>query len=143
MKEIFLFKLPIFYIICLFLFYFLDSTRNPREWCKLAYWEMAQRVGSPFPVEQPYVNVFGNIPIGDGFSLDALTQCNNNASDSVTRTRCKIGLGKHNFFIDIKNSLLLILIIKCFITFINFTFNAEFKKPSESFKGVLNYFMSY
>lgn len=54
---------------------------------------MAQRVGSLFPVDQPYINVFGNIPYGDGFSLEALTQYNNNASESVIRTRRKIGLG--------------------------------------------------
>lgn len=55
---------------------------------------MAQRVGQLFPVEQPYVNVFGDIHHGDGFSLHALTQYSYNTPESVSRTRCKIGLGK-------------------------------------------------
>lgn len=68
-----------------------------RCWCKLAYWELAERVGPLYCVEQSAVNVFGNIPCGDGLSLETLTQHRCGPQESVKKTRCKIGLGKqHN-----------------------------------------------
>ncbi|EEZ99343.2 daughters against dpp [Tribolium castaneum] len=70
-----------------------DSLRNPSEWCRLAYWELAQRVGPLFPVEAPAVNVFGDVPYCDGLSLETLAQQNCNAPESVRHGRCKIGLG--------------------------------------------------
>ncbi|XP_068908829.1 mothers against decapentaplegic homolog 6 [Tenebrio molitor] len=70
-----------------------DSFRNPSEWCKLAYWELTQRVGPLYPVEDPAVNVFGDAPYCDGVSLETLAQLNSNAPDSVRHARCKIGLG--------------------------------------------------
>uniref|UniRef100_A0A1Y1KHV7 Mothers against decapentaplegic homolog n=1 Tax=Photinus pyralis TaxID=7054 RepID=A0A1Y1KHV7_PHOPY len=70
-----------------------DSLMNPREWCKLAYWEMAQRVGPLYPVEMPSVNVFGDIPFGDGLCLKTLALHSFSPPDPVCRTRCKIGLG--------------------------------------------------
>lgn len=70
-----------------------DSFRNPSEWCRLAYWELAQRVGPLYPVEAPAVNVFGDVPYCDGLSLETLSQQNCNAPESVRHGRCKIGLG--------------------------------------------------
>ncbi|KAJ8970920.1 hypothetical protein NQ314_000970 [Rhamnusium bicolor] len=66
---------------------------NPLEWCNLAYWELSQRVGPPFPVEPPAVNVFGDVPYGDGLNLETLAQHSFSPPESVRRTRCKIGLG--------------------------------------------------
>ncbi|KAJ8947054.1 hypothetical protein NQ318_019947 [Aromia moschata] len=70
-----------------------DSCMNQSEWCNLAYWEMSQRVGPPFPVEPPAVNVFGNVPYGDGLNLETLAQHSFSPPESVRKTRCKIGLG--------------------------------------------------
>ncbi|RZC39771.1 MH2 domain containing protein [Asbolus verrucosus] len=67
--------------------------QNPFEWCKLAYWELAQRVGPLYPVDNPAVNIFGKVPYGDGLSLETLAQQNRNAPESVQHARCKIGLG--------------------------------------------------
>lgn len=58
------------------------AMRNPHEWCKLAYWEMARRVGPLFPVDSTTLNIFGETggPLGsatmamDGLSLHALAQ---------------------------------------------------------------------
>ncbi|XP_045476675.1 mothers against decapentaplegic homolog 6 isoform X2 [Harmonia axyridis] len=69
------------------------SLTNTLSWCKLAYWEMGQRVGPLYPVEQPAVNVFGQVPYGDGLSLETLARHSFSPPDSVTRTRDKIGLG--------------------------------------------------
>lgn len=55
---------------------------------------MAQRVGPLFPVEFPSLNIFGDIPFGDGISLKTLAQHSFSPPDSVSKTRCKIGLGK-------------------------------------------------
>ncbi|KAL3280303.1 hypothetical protein HHI36_017792, partial [Cryptolaemus montrouzieri] len=69
------------------------SSSNSTTWCKLAYWEMGQRVGPLYPVEHPAVNVFGQVPYGDGLSLETLARHSFSPPDSVTRTRDKIGLG--------------------------------------------------
>ncbi|CAG9856703.1 unnamed protein product [Phyllotreta striolata] len=67
---------------------------NPLEWCKLAYWELSERVGPLFPVEPPAVNVFGNVSHPDGLSLEMLAQHSFSPSKSaVQKARCKIGLG--------------------------------------------------
>lgn len=52
--------------------------RNPHEWCKLAYWEMARRVGRLFAVESNFVNIFGDAggsaaPV-EGLCLHTLAQ---------------------------------------------------------------------
>jgi hypothetical protein len=68
-----------------------------REWCKLAYWELATRVGRLFSVELPAVNVFTTLPHGDGLCLTTLTQhAFSPPHESVRRTRSKIGLGKYS-----------------------------------------------
>ncbi|KAK9737557.1 MH2 domain [Popillia japonica] len=64
-----------------------------RWWCKLAYWEMTKRVGRQFPVEKPFINIFWDIPYGDGLSVKELSHCCNTCSEEVSRARRKIGLG--------------------------------------------------
>ncbi|CAG9818030.1 unnamed protein product [Phaedon cochleariae] len=67
---------------------------NSSEWCKLAYWELSERVGPLFPVEPPAVNVFGDVPHPDGLNLETLAQHSFSPPESsVQKTRCKIGLG--------------------------------------------------
>ncbi|XP_018574141.1 mothers against decapentaplegic homolog 6 [Anoplophora glabripennis] len=70
-----------------------DSCMNPQVWCKLAYWELSQRVGPPFPVEPTAVNVFGDDPYGDGLNLETLAQHSFSPPESVQQARRKIGLG--------------------------------------------------
>lgn len=81
---------------CFFL-NFLEKS-NELEWCKVAYWELSQRVGRLFPVDTKSVNVFWNVPLGTGLSLAALTQHNfsptQSPPESVLRNRTKIGQGK-------------------------------------------------
>lgn len=76
-------------------FFFTD--RFGREWCRLAYWEMAVRVGPQYPVEIPFVNVFSASPRGDGLCLDTLARgaapTGRPSPDNIARTRAKIGLG--------------------------------------------------
>ncbi|XP_013790112.1 mothers against decapentaplegic homolog 6-like [Limulus polyphemus] len=60
-------------------------------WCTLAYWELRSRVGRLFPVHKNAVDVFYDLPHGDGLCVSALTEQNQN--DGVLRTRQKIGLG--------------------------------------------------
>ncbi|KAF7268641.1 hypothetical protein GWI33_018259 [Rhynchophorus ferrugineus] len=67
---------------------------NPSEWCKLAYWELQERVGPLFPVDSPFINVFGNVSERlDGWSLGELGLQNHKATESVLKTRAKIRLG--------------------------------------------------
>jgi MAD (mothers against decapentaplegic) family protein 6/7 len=70
---------------------------NEQEWCKVAYWELSQRVGRLFPVDTKFVNVFWNVPLGTGLSLAALTQHHfpptQSPPESVLRNRTKIGQG--------------------------------------------------
>ncbi|CAG9766879.1 unnamed protein product [Ceutorhynchus assimilis] len=71
-----------------------SSMTNRLEWCKLAYWELQERVGPLFHVEPCYVNVFGNVPYGlDGFSLEAVGPQNTKQTEASRKTRAKIGLG--------------------------------------------------
>lgn len=78
-------------------FCFLIEKQNEQEWCKVAYWELSQRVGRLFPVETKSVNVFWNVPLGTGLSLAALTQHHftptQSPPESVLRNRIKIGQG--------------------------------------------------
>lgn len=62
-------------------------------WCSIAYWELRTRVGRLFPVTRNSVNVFSELPHGDGLCLATLADLNKIKTDSVLRTRDKIGLG--------------------------------------------------
>ncbi|XP_059054561.1 mothers against decapentaplegic homolog 6 [Achroia grisella] len=67
------------------------------EWCRLAYWELTQRVGRQFCVRVPAVDVFGGSALGSGqggFCLDGLEQRSDAPQvEQVRKTRAKIGLG--------------------------------------------------
>lgn len=69
------------------------------EWCRLAYWELTQRVGRQFGVRVRAVDVFGGGggACGSGrhgLCLDALDQRGDAPQvEQVRKTRAKIGLG--------------------------------------------------
>ncbi|XP_028039478.1 mothers against decapentaplegic homolog 6 [Bombyx mandarina] len=72
------------------------------EWCRLAYWELTQRVGRQFGVRMRAVDVFGGGggACGSGrhgLCLDALDRLDHRPDlaqpDQVRKTRAKIGLG--------------------------------------------------
>ncbi|KAJ8724670.1 hypothetical protein PYW08_016144 [Mythimna loreyi] len=69
------------------------------EWCRLAYWELTQRVGRQFGVRVRAVDVFGGGggACGSGrhgLCLDALDQRGDAPqAEQVRKTRAKIGLG--------------------------------------------------
>ncbi|XP_026727107.1 mothers against decapentaplegic homolog 6 [Trichoplusia ni] len=69
------------------------------EWCRLAYWELTQRVGRQFGVRVRAVDVFGGGggACGSGrhgLCLDALDQRGDAPqAEQVKKTRAKIGLG--------------------------------------------------
>ncbi|CAG5034011.1 unnamed protein product [Parnassius apollo] len=69
------------------------------EWCRLAYWELTQRVGRQFGVRVRAVDVFGGgggtCGTGrHGLCLDALeSRPDAPQADQVRKTRAKIGLG--------------------------------------------------
>ena len=60
-------------------------------WCNVAYWELRQRVGRLLTVSEPTINIFQELPHGDGMCLSVLQQVTKN--DNVKRTREKIGFG--------------------------------------------------
>ena len=60
-------------------------------WCKLAYWELRDRVGRLLPVSSSHMHVFQELPHGDGLCL-AVTQPPN-ATAHLQKTREKIGFG--------------------------------------------------
>ncbi|XP_050349609.1 mothers against decapentaplegic homolog 6 [Nymphalis io] len=63
------------------------------EWCRLAYWELTQRVGRQFSVRVRAVDVFGGTCAGrHGLCLDALDSKEPQV-EQVRKTRAKIGLG--------------------------------------------------
>uniref|UniRef100_A0A1B6D1W7 Mothers against decapentaplegic homolog n=1 Tax=Clastoptera arizonana TaxID=38151 RepID=A0A1B6D1W7_9HEMI len=64
-----------------------------REWCKLAYWELSNRVGRQYGVETSSVNVFWDIPHGDGLCLATLATHSFSPPEAVERARKKIGRG--------------------------------------------------
>lgn len=71
-----------------------SSTRKVSQpWCKIAYWEMSSIVGRLFPVNQQSVNVFADLPHGDGLCLGTLAQSSRSDHKSVLQTRKKIGFG--------------------------------------------------
>ncbi|XP_022252336.1 mothers against decapentaplegic homolog 6-like isoform X3 [Limulus polyphemus] len=67
------------------------SSQQP--WCTLAYWELRSRVGRLFPVHKNAINVFYDLPHGDGLCISALTNTEKIRNNSILQTRQKIGLG--------------------------------------------------
>lgn len=84
-------------------------------WCKLAYWELQNRIGQMFEVNSTRIDVFANYPHGNGFCLNEIAReppSNHNYNpfshrndkmvkshkqssqkDAVIKTRDKIGCG--------------------------------------------------
>lgn len=99
-------NIPVYFIpvyVCVFgdgktkrhLFCSVADSAAAKGWCKLAYWEKTRRVGRQFPVEKPFINIFWDIPYGDGLSVKQLSDNNNSCSpEDVDKARKKIGLGK-------------------------------------------------
>lgn len=78
----------------MFCFHSFTDTTSTTGWCQLAYWELSQRVGGLFPVENPAVNVFAEQPRGNGMCLSTLAMQRISATpDAVLKARQKIGLG--------------------------------------------------
>ncbi|XP_069734668.1 mothers against decapentaplegic homolog 6-like [Phaenicophaeus curvirostris] len=67
------------------------STAKDGYWCKLAYWEHRTRVGRLYAVHEASVNIFGELPRGNGFCLGQLPAAHR--SRAVRRVRGKIGRG--------------------------------------------------
>ena len=70
-----------------------NGTIGGRIWCHVAYWEQRQRVGRLYTVNESNVNVFQELPHGDGMCLGVLQQTSNTNNDTIKRTREKIGFG--------------------------------------------------
>lgn len=70
-----------------------ESEMKENEWCKLAYWELSQRVGRLYPVQNTAVNIFWADLQADGLSLETLTHHSFTPPESVHKNRNKIGLG--------------------------------------------------
>ncbi|NWR81220.1 SMAD6 protein, partial [Centropus unirufus] len=68
-----------------------QSTAKDGYWCKLAYWEHRTRVGRLYAVHEESVNIFGELPRGNGFCLGQLPAAHR--SRAVRRARGKIGRG--------------------------------------------------
>lgn len=67
------------------------ETQHRRHWCNVAYWENRTRVGRMYTVFNDHVNIFLELPHGNGFCLGLLHR--DNRSEPVLRTRMKIGCG--------------------------------------------------
>ncbi|KAL6479083.1 hypothetical protein MHYP_G00125160 [Metynnis hypsauchen] len=75
---------------------FSDASLSPdapkqMHWCSVAYWEHRTRVGRLYPVYEPSVSIFYDLPQGTGFCLGQLS--GERRSGTAQRTRGKIGYG--------------------------------------------------
>lgn len=70
-----------------------SSGHHGPPWCTVAYWELRTRVGRLFPVQKPWVNVFADLPHGEGLCLGALVKSQVTKQEAILRTREKIGMG--------------------------------------------------
>ncbi|XP_069779969.1 mothers against decapentaplegic homolog 7 isoform X2 [Narcine bancroftii] len=61
------------------------------HWCVVAYWEERTRVGRLYTVQEPSLDIFYDLPHGNGFCLGQLNS--DNKSQLVTKVRSKIGYG--------------------------------------------------
>lgn len=72
------------------------ETLSATAWCQLAYWELAERVGNRFLVDNSSINIFSSeLTHGDGgMCLKTLADEKRTAThESVLKARKKIGLG--------------------------------------------------
>nr|XP_023657969.1 mothers against decapentaplegic homolog 7-like isoform X1 [Paramormyrops kingsleyae] len=71
-----------------------DSQSHQEEnspWCVVAYWEEKTRVGRLYSVQEPSLDIFYDLPQGNGFCLGQLSS--ENKSQLVEKVRSKIGYG--------------------------------------------------
>ncbi|XP_029108755.1 mothers against decapentaplegic homolog 7 isoform X2 [Scleropages formosus] len=61
------------------------------HWCVVAYWEEKTRVGRLYSVQEPSLDIFYDLPQGNGFCLGQLNS--DNKSQLVQMVRSKIGYG--------------------------------------------------
>ncbi|KAL4617347.1 hypothetical protein GN956_G21106 [Arapaima gigas] len=61
------------------------------HWCVVAYWEEKTRVGRLYSVQEPCLDIFYDLPQGNGFCLGQLSS--DNRSQLVQMVRSKIGYG--------------------------------------------------
>eukprot|EP00062_Callorhinchus_milii_P020774 gi/632976792/ref/XP_007904990.1/ PREDICTED: mothers against decapentaplegic homolog 7 isoform X2 [Callorhinchus milii] len=61
------------------------------HWCVVAYWEERTRVGRLYTAQEPSLDIFYDLPHGNGFCLGQLNS--DNKSQLVTKVRRKIGYG--------------------------------------------------
>ncbi|MEQ2167483.1 Mothers against decapentaplegic 7 [Goodea atripinnis] len=69
----------------------LQESGEPAHWCVVAYWEEKTRVGRLYSVQEPSLDIFYDLPQGNGFCLGQL--CSDNKSQLVQMVRAKIGYG--------------------------------------------------
>ncbi|GIX70263.1 mothers against decapentaplegic homolog 6 [Caerostris extrusa] len=69
------------------------TSESSQPWCKLAYWELSNRVGRQLPLSQHVINVFADLPHSDGLCLQTLTDSQVTNDTSVIQTRSKVGKG--------------------------------------------------
>lgn len=67
------------------------DTPKQSHWCSVAYWEHRTRVGRLYPVYEPSVSIFYDLPQGTGLCLGQLG--GERRSGTAQRTRSKIGYG--------------------------------------------------
>lgn len=71
----------------------LQESGDRAHWCVVAYWEEKTRVGRLYSVQEPSLDIFYDLPQGNGFCLGQL--CSDNKSQLVQMVRAKIGYGIH------------------------------------------------
>ncbi|CAG5867559.1 unnamed protein product [Menidia menidia] len=69
----------------------LQESGERAHWCVVAYWEEKTRVGRLYSVQEPSLDIFYDLPQGNGFCLGQL--CSENKSQLVQMVRAKIGYG--------------------------------------------------
>uniref|UniRef100_A0A669EPP6 Mothers against decapentaplegic homolog n=2 Tax=Oreochromis TaxID=8139 RepID=A0A669EPP6_ORENI len=69
----------------------LQESGERAHWCVVAYWEEKTRVGRLYSVQEPSLDIFYDLPQGNGFCLGQL--CSENKSPLVQMVRAKIGYG--------------------------------------------------
>ncbi|XP_032932169.1 mothers against decapentaplegic homolog 7-like isoform X2 [Catharus ustulatus] len=69
----------------------LQEPGDRSHWCVVAYWEEKTRVGRLYSVREPSLDIFYDLPQGNGFCLGQLNS--DNKSQLVQKVRSKIGYG--------------------------------------------------
>ncbi|XP_065718021.1 mothers against decapentaplegic homolog 7-like isoform X1 [Patagioenas fasciata] len=69
----------------------LQEPGDQSQWCVVAYWEEKTRVGRLYSVQEPSLDIFYDLPQGNGFCLGQLNS--DNKSQLVQKVRSKIGYG--------------------------------------------------